>query len=642
VQPDGKIVVGGSFSYTTNPKQHNLFRLNDDGTSDTSFAAVLPIGPFGEEETVAALALDPQTNYLVVKNIAVERPLLRLTTTGEPDPYFIQERFSTGNTSGDESVTIDAEGRIILSGSFRLSNSRVSRAYLARFFANGGLDASFVPQPLNAPVNNTHVLANGSLLVAGSFSRYGETETSSLLKLDGNAQLGTDFRPIIDRPGAILSSVQQSDGKLLLAGLFCEINGVRANNIARLQLDGTVDATFNTIGVDGRIDKIVVQPTGQITMAGGFMHADNQPAPYVARLTTEGHLDKTFNANVSDLNGSSTFVQALAVAPDGSVLVGSGGLRFGEEYANLYRLFPTGAVDKKYVANTKYNLKGTIMAIILLPDGRHYVGGAFDPDATDPPATAIVRLNSDGTRDKAFQSAGPDLNFTYARQIAVLPDNKVLIGGNFLSYKNVARAKLARLNPDGSVDETFDATPNGYAAGDYVNDFAVQSDGRILVNTLNNLGRSSPNRGTLYRLLPDGALEKVFPDFTSNASRVTSMLLQQDGRILVSGTFTEVDGQPRAGIARLRNAAVLPVASKQSAALLEAWPNPATDQLRLQLDMGAMPQTVSLLDVTGKPVFVGAAPTAQMQIPVRHLTAGVYILRVAYANGPVTRRVLVE
>ncbi|MBC6610302.1 T9SS type A sorting domain-containing protein [Hymenobacter sp. BT507] len=644
VQPDGKLVVGGDFRYATNPAQPNLFRLTSNGTLDTSFEAALPLDNFRESPSVTALALDPRTNYIVVRTFSTRDGIVRLTATGKPDPDFTRPVFSAGRTNNYDLVTVDAKGRILLSGDFDFSVGSNKRKYLARFLSTGELDNTFIPQQFDFSVRETHVLANGTLLVAGNFSRYGQTATTSLLKLNDQAQIITDFNPKIQMTGTILGFAQQPDGKLIAAGTFTEVNGVLVHNLVRLHLDGTLDVSFNTPRINGRIDKVIAQANGKIVVAGDFTEIDNQSAPYVAHLTSDGRMDPSFKSNLSasTVTIGSVAVQALAVEADGSVLLGGVAIGFGNQTRDIYRLLPTGAVDEQYLANTKDQVRGTVLSLALLPDGRHYVGGAFDPVNTNPPATAIIRLKADGTRDETFQSAGPDLNFTYARQIAVLPDNKVLIGGNFMSYKDVARAKLARLNPDGSVDKTFDATPNGYVAGDYVNDFAVQSDGRILVNTLNNLGRSNQSRGTLYRLLPDGALEKVFSDFASNASRVTSMLLQQDGRIVVSGAFTEVDGQPRAGIVRLSNDAVLPVADKQSVALLEAWPNPVTDQLRLQLDMGAMPQTISLVDVTGKSVFVSATPTAQMQIPVRHLTAGVYILRVAYANWPVTRRVLVQ
>ena len=120
------------------------------------------------------------------------------------------------------------------------------------------------------------------------------------------------------------------------------------------------------------------------------------------------------------------------------------------------------------------------------------------------------------------------------------------------------------------------------------------------------------------------------------------MFIQKDGRILIDGFFTEVGGQPRAGIARLTSSSVLAVSSRQPAATLEAWPNPVTDQLHLRLDKAARPGRVVLLDLMGKTVYTTSATGAEMQLLVRQLAAGIYLLRVEYAAGPVTRRVVVE
>ena len=82
----------------------------------------------------------------------------------------------------------------------------------------------------------------------------------------------------------------------------------------------------------------------------------------------------------------------------------------------------------------------------------------------------------------------------------------------------------------------------------------------------------------MYRLLADGSFDTSFLGFDLYNAAVTSLLVQQDGRLLTSGFFTEVDGQPRAGIARLVAPQVLHVSNKQSAATLEAWPNPVADK----------------------------------------------------------------
>jgi len=639
IQPDRKIVIGGTFDYANMPIYHSLVRLNDDGTLDTTFKPALPALSATKNADVVAISLDPQTNYWVVRTALSQKSLVRLTDTGESDPSFVGDIISP-SYDYDSRLIVDASSRITLNGNFNFSNAINSRNNLARFLATGEIDNTFIPQLLDATVKDVQLLADGSLLVGGEFSHYGIIERSGLLKLTDKAQLKTDFQPVIDQAGTIGSLAQQPDGKLLLAGSFREINGMPANNIGRLNLDGTLDPAFNMAGVNGRIDKVVVQSTGQIIVAGAFTEADKQPALYVARLTADGHLDHSFQTSSSTSYASYMFVKALAVTPDGAILVSSTDVQFGNKAENFYRLLPTGAVDEQYAANTSSKVSGNILSISVLPDGRHYLGWASG--FTGSPPSAVVRLNADGTRDQTFLLPAIGQTFNYASQVVVLPDNKILLGGDLPSYNSGIKAKIVRLNSDGSVDKTFDATQNGYDDGDYIENVAVQPDGRILVNHLINFPNARVNFTTLYRLLPDGKLDSMFSDFNSYASRVTEVLVQQDGRILVSGSFTEVSGQPRAGIARLMGSAVLPIAANKSFATLEVWPNPALDVVRLQLDNAASPRTVQLLDITGKLVHSNSAVSTQMEIPVWQLAAGIYMLRVNYATGPVVRRLVVK
>src|SRR5437660_1440290 len=132
--------------------------------------------------------------------------------------------------------------------------------------------------------------------------------------------------------------------------------------------------------------------------------------------------------------------------------------------------------------------------------------------------------------------------------VVVQPDGKILIGGGFTTLSPnggppVTRNRIARLNPDGTLDTAFD--PN---ANDFVFSIAVQADGKILVGgCFTSIGGQTRNR--IARLDPTTGLADSF-DPNANIL-VTSLAVQADGKILAGGLFTSIGGQQRNLIARL-------------------------------------------------------------------------------------------
>src|SRR5205085_9004372 len=155
-----------------------------------------------------------------------------------------------------------------------------------------------------------------------------------------------------------------------------------------------------------------------------------------------------------------------------------------------------------------------------------------------------------GHLDATFD-AGPFLNtafFSTSNSViystALQPDGKIIIGGGFTNIAGIGRNNIARLNPDGTVDTTFDP---GSAADYSVYRVLRQSDGKLLIaggfETFD--GRA---RHLIARVLQDGSLDEEFhPDFNG----LPALALQADGKIIIGGDFTQVNGAQRQYIARL-------------------------------------------------------------------------------------------
>jgi uncharacterized delta-60 repeat protein len=191
------------------------------------------------------------------------------------------------------------------------------------------------------------------------------------------------------------------------------------------------------------------------------------------------------------------------------------------------------------------NADGPILVVAIQPDGKSLIGGDFhqlSPNGASIKRNGIARLNPDGTVDLGFNPIANDT----VRAIAVQADGKIVIGGDFttLAPNNtpaVVRNRIARLNPDGTLDTTFNANANGP-----VRVITLHPAGRLLVGGIfTSIGGAA--RANLARLTASGAADSFNP---SPNGTVNAIAVDQNG-ILVGGNFFKIAGAIRNNIARL-------------------------------------------------------------------------------------------
>jgi uncharacterized delta-60 repeat protein len=246
-----------------------------------------------------------------------------------------------------------------------------------------------------------------------------------------------------------------------------------------------------------------------------------------------GSLDTNFNA------GADGIIQNMAALPDGRIYVaGPFGSVNGKVETLVVRLNADGSVDESFRANIGAY---TLFAVTPLLNGSVLVGGQiFSVDGQ--PWDSLVRLHEDGRLDLSFDTRD-SLSSSTVHEIAVQPDEKVIVGGLYL----VSGVGLARLNVDGSLDETFNP---GTGADDAIRAMALQPDGRILIGGLfrHYDGQDQP---FLARLWPDGSLDTQFLAGVNAPDGAVYHLAQDGDKILVGGSFTNINQTAIPGVARL-------------------------------------------------------------------------------------------
>lgn len=153
-----------------------------------------------------------------------------------------------------------------------------------------------------------------------------------------------------------------------------------------------------------------------------------------------------------------------------------------------------------------------------------------------------------------------------------MPNGKIIIAGSFTSYNGIDRNRIARLNQDGFLDLTFD-----------------------------------PGEGA--------------------NNTITSLTIQDDGSIIVSGYFSSYDGTPRNRIARvLNNTSNTSIAANSFENSVVIYPNPADHLVAFENILAGL--TVRIIDINGKELQSIVAEGNQIKINTEYLANGIYFSQV--------------
>jgi len=574
-QPDGKLIVQLTEGFNTGYHQASVVRLNTDGSRDTSFTAIFYDAGQIISGGLDALAIDLSgkiyTATTVFSGAGTTSYLKRYNSNGTPDSGWTAPNVGP-SFSRYGGLAVESDGSLLISGNFDSVNG-VSKPRLVRILPAGNVDLGFTAPPLGSGGGQLSPLPSGKILVAynitgnglltrvnsdgsadGTFalsptvnvitSKYtvdlsgrilffgvSSTSAARLFRLNPPGDADASFNPNITRYGIVRSLAVQSDGKVVVAGNFIQLNGVERALIGRVNSDGTLDPTFDPgTGFNQPPGRLVIQSDGKIIAAGNFTSYNGSARPGLVRLNTDGSIDNSFAPAI--VGG----VVTASVQSDGRILIGG-------NFTSIDSVARTGAarLSSAGVLDNVFNpIIGTpfISDIFQQSDGKIMVGGSFS-GVNGFNRTAMVRLNDDGSLDMTFDSTGVGAITKIWRQ----PDGKYIVDGN--------NANLRRRNANGSSDNTFTSpTLDTFGgSGRSVDAVIVQADGTLIVggrfDTVNGITRRN-----LLRLTANGSVDRPF--FPSGAdAAVRAAVRQADGKVIIGGEFGKVGGVSRAGSARL-------------------------------------------------------------------------------------------
>jgi uncharacterized delta-60 repeat protein len=290
-----------------------------------------------------------------------------------------------------------------------------------------------------------------------------------------------------------------------------------------------------------------------------------------------GQIDLTFNpldnSSSSGMGATPSFISTISEQQDKKLIIAGNFTQYnGFPRDRVARINPDGSLDTGFyprIPNNWYFFSSAIQE-----DGKILIGGAtprlirintngeidtsFSPEVSGFGWVESIQILSDGkilvgngtNLFKLLPNGKLDSSFfsqiTGAKKVAIQTDGRILICGNLDDGITPKRLSVRRLHSNGSIDASFNFT--GQANWEF-GDIKIQKDGKIIVvGGFSNI--NGVDRNKIARLHPNGAVDLSFNPASGFNNNVITIEIQNDGKILCGGFFTTVDGASRSRLAR--------------------------------------------------------------------------------------------
>jgi uncharacterized delta-60 repeat protein len=616
IQANGKVILAGSFSTFDGNAKGRIIRLNADGSPDAGF-----VTGSGFDTTVNSVALQADGKILVgglfssYNGTALNR-MARLESNGAPDNgfNFTAVAFSSA-TEGVQNIAVLTDGKILVANRDQAAQDVQTGVF--RLNTNGAVDNSFATG--YAPLSIFYSVVpqvDGSIIVTGTFTNYNKKGRAYLVRLNANGNPRTPYNLGTGATGTVGVMKSQADNKVVIGGNFVGYNGVLSYRLARLNQDGTLDTGFTTgEGADDAVLDLALQPDNKIIVAGAFKKFQNTVKNYIVRVNPDGSLDTAF---VSGFDANGGKINAIQLLSDGKIIaVGNFASHTGFSRKGIVRLNANGTLDMGFSPGTGIDTTiSSIYSVAVQPDGKIIIGGDFTA-YNGVSRNNIARLNADGSLDATFNPATGGNDSVDA--INILPNGKIIIAGNLTQYNNVTVNGIARINADGSLDNSF-VMGTGFNVP-LIYDVKVEADGKLLIGgSFSNYNGTSVNN--LVRLNPDGSVNNSYSNVSGANGTINAIEFLSDNKILIGGSFTAYDNIGKNRIARLNYDTLSndPFTEKE----FVVFPNPAKDFVMIASEDGI--DSIEVYAVNGQKVIsTSNLGSSLYQLNTSGLNEGIYV-----------------
>jgi len=462
---------------------------------------------------------------------------------------------------------------------------------------------------------------------------------------------------------------QQTDGKILVAGI-ARI-GTANNNfgVMRYELNGVLDTTFGGDGIvttdiipgaDDAALSIRLQSDGKIVVGGRSAVSGGTYNFAVTRYLTDGTIDSTFNTDgivTTDIAGFNDYGSSLNIQADGRIVLAGYSYNGTVTSMAVVRYTTNGYLDTSFdtdgiVTTQVGNLYLDGQAAAIQNDGKIVVTGTTNYTGTGKDVV-VIRYNADGSLDTSFDTDGiviSDIGYDdFSNSIAIQNDGKIVIGGSTLDTSTTSYNRnflVVRYNIDGSLDNSFGG--DGSISTEIVNHvtdrifgLTLQNDGKIVAVGHNTNGVNFSI--ALARYNTDGSLDNGFgnngvltTDIATEEEYGQSVCIQSDGNILITGSVKS-GGSFDIFVARYNGNAPLKI-EEYSRSMMYVYPNPFSFKSNIQTDFMLQNATMYVYNVYGEKVKEIRNLSGQsISFDREKLPAGLYIFTLSENNKVVVK-----
>ncbi len=643
-----------------------LIRLNQDGDIDSSFGndSIYSEGPYQQYYDIKSLS---NGNILIGKqDIGV--PLMKII---DVSGNLIQNS-QTGLGCYANNLVLQSDNKIVFSGqNFKIGRLNQNNIIDVTFGING-----YSNQSINGIQNNMNVLPNDKIVLVGNYGN-----DMAISKHNTNGCLDTDFSEdgilIIDifgKEDSLSALAPISVSQFIVVGYATNMSN-KDFIILKYNADGTLDSSFGNNGqvlsdfsesIDSGVQHVVLENGKMVAAVQSFNHLNYN----LIGFNSDGSLDTSFgiigkvSTTVSNTNNDNVSVllsdqnQKIWAFGSGGIIRynadGSHDSTFGNNgiFSSLLGGIRAAAFqnDGKFIIGFSYYSSGSILkrynsdctidttfgtnGSVTIPGGSQGEMGTLkilnDQSILVTSNDKIYKYNSNGVLNNSFGGGlGYAIGYTDSillYNLDVFPDGRIIIiGGSGYGGNGYIRRYLSNglLDPDFSEDgeATYDF-PNIVSSTIRIK---CQSDGKSIISYINDVNENQ--NLIVTRTNYDGTIDTTFGtngyteiDYQGKNNNGNFISLFED-KILITGTLINNNNQDVV-LYRLNNDYVVGVNDLLKAST-KVFPNPFTDYLNIESDMGAI-DTVTIYDTKGSLCGTYNAN----QIDLSHLKAGKYFVKI--------------